>query len=174
MEIVLMDQRTQFIADHRQGLYPVTELCARYGISRKTGYKWLTRFEAHGRNGLVDRSRAPHHCPHRIASALAELLCVTRRKHPDWGAGKLLDYLEPRHLGMDWPAVSTVNDLLGRRGLLARRRRRRPHQHPGVVPLTTAAPNDLWTADFKGQFPTRDGIYCYPLTIADQHTRYLL
>ena len=96
LETAPMDQRTAFIADHRQGLYPVTELCARYGISRKTGYKWLTRFEEHGRSGLADRSRAPHHCPHRIAAELAELLCATRRKHPDWGAGKLLDYLDPR------------------------------------------------------------------------------
>ena len=100
--------------------------------------------------------------------------CTTRRRHPDWGAGKLLDYLAPRHRDVDWPAISTVNDLLGRQGLLTRRRRRRPHQHPGVVPPTTHAPNDLWTADFKGQFTTRDWIYCYPLTVADQHTRYLL
>jgi transposase InsO family protein len=174
METAPVDQRTQFITDHRQGLYPVTELCARYGISRKTGYKWLDRFEEEGRRGLADRSRAPHHCPHRIAAELAALLCAARRKHPDWGAGKLLDYLEPRHPDVDWPAVSTVNDLLARHGLVPKRRRRRPHQHPGVVPPTTTEPNDLWTADFKGQFTTRDGIYCYPLTIADQHTRYLL
>lgn len=174
METAPVDQRTQFIADRRQGLYPMSELCARYGISRKTGYKWLERFEEHGRRGLADRSRAPHHCPHRIAPEIAELLCAARRRHPDWGAGKLLDYLEPRYPAVGWPAVSTVHDLLARRGLIQKRRRRRPHQHPGVVPPTTAEPNDLWTADFKGQFTTRDGIYCYPLTIADQHTRYLL
>lgn len=174
LETVPMDQRTAFIADHRRELYPVTELCARYGISRKTGYKWLSRFEEQGRRGLADQSRAPHSCPHRIGADLATLLCTTRRRHPDWGAGKLLDYLAPRHPGVDWPAVSTVNDLLGRTGLLVRRRRRRPHAHPGVVPPTTHAPNDLWTADFKGQFPTGDGILCYPLTIADLHTRYLL
>jgi transposase InsO family protein len=169
-----MDQRTAFITDHQRALYSMTDLCARYGVSRRTGYKWLTRFAEGGRRGLRDQSRAPHHCPHRIDAALAELLCTTRRKHPDWGAGKLLDYLEPRHPDTAWPAVSTVNDLLGRHQLLARRRRRRPHHHPGVVPLTTTAPNDLWTADFKGQFPTGDGVYCYPLTIADQHTRFLL
>jgi len=73
-----------------------------------------------------------------------------------------------------WPAPSTAADLLARRGLMLRRRRRRPHQHPGVVPPTTAAPNDLWTADFKGQFRTGNGVYCFPLTIADQHTRFLL
>ena len=169
-----MDQRLQFISDHRLGLYSMTELCARYGISRTTGYLCLDRFEQHGRAGLAPRSRAPHSCPHRIAAELADLLCATRRKHPDWGAGKLLDYLAPRHPTVDWPAASTVNDLLARRGLVPRRRRRRPHQHPGVVPPTTHAPNDLWTADFKGQFPTQDGILCYPLTIADQHTRFLL
>ena len=157
-----MDQRTVFIADHRLGLYEMTELCGRYGISRKTGSKWLGRFAEEGHRGLADRSRAPHHCPHRIAADLAELLCATRRKHPDWGAGKLLDYLDPRHPDVDWPAISTVNNLLARHDLLQKRRRRRPHQPPGVVPPTTAAPNDLWTADFKGQFPTRDGVWCYP------------
>lgn len=174
METAPMEQRTAFIAAYQQGLYSMTDLCARYGVSRKTGYKWLARFTESGRRGLHDQSRAPHHCPHRIDGALAELLCQTRRAHPDWGAGKLLDYLAPRHPGTTWPAVSTVNDLLGRHRLLTRRRRRRSHHHPGVVPPTTTAPNDLWTADFKGQFPTGDGIYCYPLTIADQHTRFLL
>ena len=174
LETVPMAQRTEFIADHRRGLYSVTELCSRYGISRKTGYKWLTRFEEGGRRALADRSRAPHHCPHRIESDVAELLCTARRKHPDWGAGKLLDYLEPRYPDTRWPAASTVNDLLGRHGLLTKRRRRRPNQHPGVVPPITHEPNDLWTVDFKGQFRTRDSVYCYPLTIADQHTRYLL
>jgi transposase InsO family protein len=174
METAPVEQRTAFIADHRQDLYPMTELCARYGISRKSGYKWLDRFAEEGHRGLADRSRAPHQCPHRIPADTATLLCTTRRRHPDWGASKLLDYLGPRHPAIDWPAVSTVNDLLDRQGLLVKRRRRRPHQHPGVVPPTTAAANDLWTADFKGQFTTQDGIYCYPLTIADLHTRYLL
>lgn len=174
METVPMEQRIGFLADHRQGLYPMSELCARYGISRKTGYKWLARFDEGGRPALADRSRAPHHCPHKIDAELADLLCRTRRRHPDWGAGKLLHYLGPRYPDLSWPATSTVNDLLGRQGLLAKRRRRRPHQHPGVVPPTTHEPNDLWTADCKGQFTTRDGIYCYPLTLADQHTRYLL
>ena len=72
---------------------------------------------------------------------------------------------------LDLPAISTAGDLLARRGLVKKRRRRRRYQHPGVVPPTTAQPNDLWTADFKGHFRTRDGLYCYPLTIADQHTR---
>lgn len=172
-----MEQREQFIADDRRGLYTRAELCARYGVSRKTGYQWLARYHEDGRRGLQERSHAPHHCPHRIAPAIAELLCAARRKHPDWGPGKLLDWLAPRHAELDvneWPAISTAGDLLAREGLVKKRRRRRPHQHPGVVAPITAAPNDLWTTDFKGQFPTRDGAWCYPLTLADQHTRYLL
>jgi transposase InsO family protein len=170
-----MDERLQFIADHQRGLYPMTELCARYGVSRKTSYKWLSRYHIEGALGLCDRSHAPHRCPHRIGTELATLLVETRRAHPTWGPGKLLHYLAPRHPERAaWPAVSTVADLLKRDGLVRPRRRRRPIVHPGVVPLHTTHPNDLWTADFKGHFKTRDGVYCYPLTIADQHTRYLL
>lgn len=174
LETSPVDQRERFIDDHWRRLYPMTDLCERYSISRKTGYKWLARFAEEGRRGLQDRSRAPHHCPHRIPREVAQLICAARRAHPSWGPGKLLQWLEPRHPGVPWPAVSTAGDLLARRGLVKKRRRRRPHHHPGVVPPTTAQPNDLWTTDFKGHFRTRDGLYCYPLTIADQHTRYLL
>src|SRR5687768_8128757 len=169
-----MDERRRFIGDHAHGLYDMTELSARYGISRKTGYKWLARFEAHGRPGLVDRSHAPHACPHRISREVAQLIVAARRAHPSWGPRKLLAWLEPRYPELELPAGSTAGDLLARRGLVKKRRRRRQHTHPGVVPLVTHEPNDLWTADFKGHFKTRDGIYCYPLTVADQHTRYLL
>jgi putative transposase len=169
-----MDQRERFIQDERLALYSMTELCARYGISRKTGYKWLDRFEEEGRAGLGDRSRAPHHCPHRIPRQIGALLVAARRAHPSWGPRKLLDWLTPRHPELEWPAISTAGDLLARRGLVKKRRRRRHHTHPGVVPALTQEPNDLWTADFKGHFKTRDGVYCYPLTVADQHTRFLL
>ncbi len=172
-----MDQRERFILDDRRGLYTRAELCERYGISRKTGYKWLARYDAEGRPGLQERSHAPHHCPHRIAPEMATLLCDARRHHPSWGPAKLLAWLAPRHpevTDTSWPAISTAGDLLAREGLVKKRRRRRVHRHPGVVPPVTIAPNDLWPADFKGQFPTRDGVWCYPLTITDQHTRYLL
>ena len=169
-----VDQRERFIHDHRLDLYTLVELCARYGVRRKTGYKWLDRFEAAGRQGLHDRSRAPHQCPHRITPAITAMICAARRQHPSWGPAKLLAWLRPRQPALDWPAVSTAGDLLARRGLVKKRRRRHHYQHPGVVPAITTQPNDLWTADFKGHFRTRDGIYCYPLTIADQHTRYLL
>ena len=174
LEATPMEQRERFIRDQQNGLYTMTELCDRHNISRKTGYKWLDRFDAGGRAALGDRSRAPHRCPHRIASEVAELICTARRQHPSWSPEKLLQWLAPRHAGVELPASSTAGDLLARHGLVKRRRRRRPCQHPGVVPATTLHPNDLWTADFKGHFRTQDSLYCYPLTIADQHTRFLM
>jgi len=171
-----MDERVQFIQDAQSDRFTMSELCARFGVSRTIGYKWLARYAEEGRRGLHDRSRAPHHCPHKISDEMAALLCAMRTAHPFWGARKLLKVLQTRHAAIRrWPAASTAADLLARRGLVHKRRQRRPpSQHPGVVPPHTTAPNDLWTADFKGQFRTGDGRYCYPLTIADQHTRFLL
>lgn len=175
LETAPVDERNRFIDDALSDRFTMAALCARYGVSRRVGYKWLARFEEEGRQGLRDRSRAPHHCPHRIRPELAELLCAFRRAHPFWGARKLLRILSQRHRDIrDWPAPSTTADLLARRGLVQRRRRRRTPVHPGVVAPVTTAPNDLWTADFKGEFRTGNGVYCYPLTIADQHSRFLL
>src|SRR5213592_2708383 len=174
LETAPMNERERFIADFRLNLYTMTELCARYNVARKTGYKWLDRMAQGGRAALRDRSRAPHHCPHRIAAEVAERICGARQAHPSWGPRMLLQWLARRAPDVDWPAPSKAGDLLARRGLVKQRRRRRPHYHPGVVAPVTHAPNDLWTADFKGHFRTRDEVYCYPLTIADLHTRYLL
>jgi len=174
-ETTPVEQRLQFVADALSDRYTMAALCARYGVSRRVGYKWVARFNEEGRRGLRDRSRAPHHCPHKIPAEVADLLCQFRETHPGWGARKLLAVLQRRHPRIrHWPAASTAADLLARRGLVLKRRTRRRVVHPGVVPIVTAAPNDLWTADFKGQFRTGDGRYCYPLTIADQHTRFLL
>lgn len=175
LETVPIEERLRFVHDAFSDRFTMSELCARYGVSRRIGYKWLEHFEAEGRPGLKDRSRAPHHCPHRIAPPVAHLLVAARRAHPHWGARKLLIILAPKHPEIDaWPAPSTVADLLARRGLVQHRRRRRHPVHLGVVPPVTAAPNDLWSADFKGEFRTGDGVYCYPLTIADHHARFLL
>ena len=171
-----MEQREQFLQDVRLGRMSMTDLCAHYQVSRKTGYKWIARGAEEGRRGLADRSRAPHHCPHKIAAEVATWLCELRAKHDDWGARKLLRVLRGRHpRHQDWPAPSTVCDLLSREGLVRHRKTRRKRlAHPGGGAIHTEAPNDLWTADFKGEFHTDDGIYCYPLTIADLHARYLL
>src|SRR5215212_7131696 len=135
-EMSPMEQRAQFLSDHHRELYSMRELCARYGVSRKTGYKWLARYAAEGARGLVERSHAPHVCPHRIADDIAALVLTARRAHPTWGPAKLVQYLAPRHPRVDaWPAISTVADLLKRHDLVRPRRRRRAIVHPGTVPL---------------------------------------
>jgi len=170
-----MDERLQFVRDAQRDRFTMSELCARYGVSRRIGYKWLARYEAEGRGGLGDRSHVPHHCPHKIQPAMEELLIAERIAHPHWGARKLLAVLARQHPRIrTWPVASTVADLLARRGLVHKRHPRRKSGHPGVVRPVTDAANDLWTADFKGQFRTGNGQYCFPLTLADQHTRYLL
>ena len=169
-----MQEREKFIRDLRLGVWSMMELCERYGVSRKTGYKWLNRFEEEGRSGLVDRSRAPKVCPHRIEPVVAKAICDARRRHPTWGPKKILQWLARRYPAMSLPAVSTAGDLLSRQGLVKKKRRRRQHKHPGVVPAITTGPNDIWATDFKGQFKTRDGVYCFPLTLTDQHSRCLL
>ena len=173
-ETAPMNERMRFVTDWERDLYSMVELCERYGVSRKTGDKWIARYEREGLDGLRERSRAPHHCPHRIAAHVAAAICAGRRQHPSWGPEKILHWLKRQEPELEIPATSTAGDLLARRGLVKKRRRRRRYTHPGVVPPTTERPNDLWTADFKGHFRTGDGIYCYPLTVADQHTRYLL
>mgnify|MGYP006144131751 CR=1 FL=1 len=174
-ETTPVDERLQFVTDAQSDRFTMAALCARYGVSRRVGYKWVHRYAEEGRRGLADRSRAPHHSPQAIASDVAELLCALRTAHPQWGARKLLRILRDRHPRVPhWPAASTAADLLARRGLVHKRRTRRPTLHPGVVAPTTEAPNDLWTADFKGQFRLGNGALCFPLTIVDAHSRYLL
>jgi putative transposase len=173
-EVTAMDERLQFVADVRRGTEEMTVLCRRYGISRKSGYKWLARYVADGPSGLADRSHRPHACPHATAPAAVEALCELRRRHPTWGPKKLLAVLAQRGPGLVLPAPSTAAALLKRAGLVTSPRRRRTPGHPGRPTAPMDAPNAIWTADFKGEFKTRDGIYCYPLTIADGFSRYLL
>ncbi len=174
LETSLMDQRVQFIADYQRESFSVVELAHRFGISRKTAYKWIDRYDDAGPGALVDRSRRPLSCPHATPGAVVTAVLEARRHHPRWGAKKLLRILRRKAPGTDWPARSTVCDLLKRHDLVSSTRRRPLRSHPGrpLTPMT--APNAIWTADFKGQFKTRDGEYCYPLTLVDGFSRYLL
>lgn len=169
-----MKERLRFIDDLESTLYTMTELCERYGISRKTGYKWAERYVAGGLEGLLDRSRAPKRCPHRTEERVSQALVEARRQHPHWGPRKLLKILQREHPDWPWPAPSTAGEILKRQGLVASRRRRRRPQHPGRPKFEVQAPNDLWTGDFKGEFLTGDHRYCYPLTMADYSSRFLL
>jgi putative transposase len=173
METQTLDQRQQFIDALESGHWSMSELCARFGVSRPTGYKWATRYRTGGRAALADRSHAPHHCPHRIGGQQEALILAVRREY-GWGAKKLLAVLHRRYPALEWPARSTINDLLSRHQLLRRHRRRRPWTHPGSAPLNTTHPNQVWPADFKGEFKTGDGRYCYPLTVTDHYSRVLL
>ncbi len=173
-ETLRMDQRVQFIADYQRGVFGVAELARQYAISRKTAYKWIDRYDADGPEGLVDQSRRPRHAPLATPPAIVAALLEVRRRHPTWGAKKLLKVVGTRHPTWALPARSTVCDVLSRAGAVTKSRRYTVPAHPGhaLVPMT--APNGTWTADFKGHFKTRNGIYCYPLTIVDGYSRYLL
>jgi len=169
-----MDQKTQFIADYLREILSITELCELYGISRKGGYKWIDRYLREGPVGLDERSRKPRRSPNQTPDHLVAAILQARQRHPAWGGKKLLSILQKRHPHWPWPARSTVCDILSRHGLVPKQRQRRRIGHPGKPTTSILAPNDVWTADFKGHFKTGDGLYCYPLTVADGYSRYLL
>jgi transposase InsO family protein len=169
-----MDQKRLFIQDYVRGSFAMAELCRRYGISRPTGYKWVKRFEAAGPPGLEEQSRRPTGCSHETAIEITEAILELRRRHPYWVAKKLLAILGRRHSKVAWPARSNVCDLLSRHAMIDKKRRRAYPGHPGKPTQSMDAPNDTWCVDYKGQFKTADGIYCYPLTVTDGCTRYLL
>lgn len=152
----------------------MAELCREYGISRKTGYKYLDRFKRDGPEGLFDCSRAPKGRPQTTPESVVKLVLEARRAHPTWGPKKLRAWLETKHPGVALPARSTMGDMLRRHGLVEPRKRRR-RTTPYEAPLTRAkAPHDVWCADFKGQFRLGCGTLCYPLTITDRYSRTLL
>jgi putative transposase len=163
----------KFVARLRSGERMI-DLCREFGISRKTGYKFLQRFEEHSVVGLADQRRAPARIPHRTTPEVAEMVVALRQKHPTWGPKKLRAQLLRQHPGLVVPAASTIGELLKKRGLtLVSKRRRRPVV--SYSPLCHAqAANDVWCVDFKGQFRLGNGRYCYPLTITDAHSRMLL
>lgn len=169
-----MFERARFIDAHISGMYSVSELCTRFGVSRKTGYKWLSRFGEAGAQALIDRSRRPHNSPLRTPEHLQAMIVAERKRHEDWGPWKIVSVLARRHPEVAWPAPSTAADILQRHGLVARRRRRRSYDHPGAPVLEAAEPNDVWSADFKGEFLLGNARYCYPLTVTDAASRYLL
>jgi transposase InsO family protein len=173
METNVVDERVHFVRDFESGQWSMTELCDRYGVTRPTGYKWVERHRVEGEAGLGERSRAPHTCPHRTSAEIEALVVAARRQY-GWGAKKLLKVLSTRHPALPWPARSTLNALLERHQLLRKQRRRQKWAHPGATALQTDRPNQVWPADFKGQFKTGDGQYCYPLTVTDHFSRALL
>lgn len=178
-EILPMSEILAFIRDCLDRTEPIVKICDRYGISEKTGHKRLKRFREEGLQGLADRSRARLTHPHRITLETAARIIALRRKHPLYGPQTLRDILVRREPEKHWPAVSSIGELLKREHLIRpKRRRHHPDQRVALDTGRTKAlePNTVWTADFKGQFRLRVGgrVYCYPLTVMDLHSRYLL
>lgn len=169
-----MKQKESFLRAYETGAFSMTELCARHGVSRQTGHRLWKRFQEEGIAAVEERSRAPLTCPHEMPMATKALLLEAKKREPRWGAPLLRQWLVNQHPGVQSPAVSTVHRFLEREGLVKRHRRRRRSKHPGMSEMVEEAPNDTWTTDFKGQFKTLDGEYCYPLTVVDQHSRFIL
>jgi putative transposase len=167
-----MDERLRFVARLLDG-ERMTTLCEEFGISRKTGYKIYDRYKAFGAQGLNDRSRRPLRHANQLPTVIERQIVHLKRRYPTWGAPKIREKLRPQCAPLRCPAISTVHAVLDRHGLVRRRRRRRPSR-TGTALSRVTAPNALWCADFKGEFLLEDRRYCYPLTITDFASRYLL
>ena len=167
-----MDLRIEFMNRVMKG-ETVAQLCREYGISRKTGDKFKQRFKRLGEAGLLDQSRAPKVIPHRTAPEVVKLFVEERRRHPSWGPKKLKNILEER-LHCELPAVSTIGDILERAGLVVKRPKRRNVPPQPTTLREALAPNDVWCIDYKGQFRLGNRSLCYPLTLTDQRSRFIL
>ncbi|RPI97000.1 MAG: IS481 family transposase [Chloroflexi bacterium] len=172
-ESTAMDERCRFARSYLTGAYQMSELCAWYRISRPTGYKWVERYDRGGQAAMAERSRAPHRCPHRMSPALQTWFIQARRQY-GWGARKLLKIFRNQHPRRRSPSRTAICELFKRQGLAQGRRRATRRRHGGGPRVAVSAPNQLWTIDFKGHFRTGDHRWCYPLTLMDQHSRYLL
>jgi transposase InsO family protein len=168
-----MTERMEFVARLKKGERMV-DLCRAFGISRKTGYKFWERFQRQGVRALEDQSRARKQLAHKTPEAIEQLLVAARRAHPSWGGRKLKGFLEEESPGVILPSAGTIAAILKRHGLVQeRKRQRRPARYVG--PLTASyGPNEVWAADYKGQFRLGNRQYCYPLTATDLHSRYIL
>jgi len=167
-----MDERLRFVARLLDG-EKMAAVCREFGISRKTGYKIFNRCKDEGLYGLEDRSRCAHRHPNRLPFQLEKAILRIKRAHGTWGAPKIRDKLAKEYAGLKAPATSTIHAVLDRHGLVKRRKRRR-YKAQGTELGDARAPNGLWCAHFKGQFRLGNRRYCYPLTVTDYCSRYLL
>jgi putative transposase len=167
-----MDERLRFVARLLDG-EKMAVLCREFDISRKTGYKIYQRYKACGLDGLTDRSRRPYRQANRLPFQIEKIIVQLRREHPSWGAPKIREKLRRQHSDVATPAISTVHAVLYRHGLVHHARKRH-YQAQGTSLSKPVLPNALWCADYKGEFMLADQRYCYPLTISDFASRYLL
>jgi transposase InsO family protein len=169
----VVDQRKALVVRRAAG-ERMTDLCREFGISRKQAYKFYERYKLYGLSGLDDGSRRPHSHPNKTPVAIEELVIRERDRRPTWGSKKLSESLRKRHAGVHIPSRGTIEEILRRNGLVSpRKKRRRVPVYPEKLTQSTA-PNEVWCADFKGQFRLGDGSLCYPLTITDHFSRMIL
>ena len=168
-----MDERLKFVARLLNG-EKMTPLCREFGISRPTGYKIYKRYKELGPLGLEDASRRPYHHANKLPFQIERAILAIKREYPSWGAPKIREKLIKEYPMVHPPAKSTVHAVLDRHGLVKRRKRRRRYQVKGTELKHALAPNQLWCADYKGEFLLGNKQYCYPLTITDYRSRYLL
>jgi putative transposase len=167
-----MDERVKFIARLLDG-ETMSGLCREFGISRKTGYKIYERYRDCGVKGLTDRSRRPYRHANQLPFQIETLIVRMKREKPAWGAPKIRERLSRLYPEVQRPAIFTVHAVLDRHGLVKRRKRRR-NRAMGTPLSSSREPNALWCADYKGEFMLADRCYCYPLTISDYASRYLI
>lgn len=174
-EVRPMEERMAFVLRASREEAAFAEMCQEFGVSRKTGYKWLKRYRESGLEGMAERSRRPLRSPKRVEERVEALIIRERERHRKWGPKKLWAVLVDKYKVARAPAVSTIGALLKRHGLTAKRRGRRPVSQPSRQRRTEATrPNEVWAADFKGWFRTKDGKRCDPLTLSDLYSRYVL
>jgi putative transposase len=167
-----MDERLRFVARLLDG-EKMAPLCREFGISRKTGYKLFNRYRDEGLSGLEDRPRTPYRHPNKLPFQVEREILRIKQEFSSWGAPKIRDKLIKQFPAIKPPAVSTIHSILDRHGLVKSRKRRR-YKAQGTWLNPTSSPNQLWCADYKGEFRLGNRRYCYPLTITDYHSRYLL
>ena len=167
-----MDERLKFVARLLDG-EKMAVLCREFDISRKTGYKILTRYNDSGLEGLTDRSRRPYRHANQLPVQIEKLIVRLKQDKPTWGAPKIRERLARLYPDVHRPAISTVHAVLDRHGMVEHRKRRR-NRATGTPLSNGCRPNDLWCADYKGEFMLADRRYCYPLTITDFASRYLI
>ena len=173
-ETSVMEERLRFVARLLEG-EGMSEVCRQFGISRKTGYKIFTRYKDDGLEALTDRSRRPVRYANQLPEPVEAMIVRLKQDKPHWGARKIRELLVRKLAGdVRIPAKSTVHAVLDRHGLVAQARKRQRHRAEGTALSQPLVPNDLWCADFKGEFKLGDGRYCYPLTVTDQASRFLL
>lgn len=172
-ETCVMEQRLKFIVDYLDELYDMSELCRDYGISRKTGYKWVSRYETYGLEGLKDLSRRPYGHPDTTHPWTCDQIIQTKLAHQSFGPKKVMDLLRREQPEHRWPADSTAGEILKRAGLVKKKRRRNKMNADSHPFKDCQHPNAVWSSDFKGHFALGNRERCYPLTISDNDSRFI-